>query len=74
MKCYTCDRKLKVLEEVSNQCKCGNVYCNRHISVLLPNDVEEKGHRCAWNYLQEHKLKLEKNIVVLKKKSGLETI
>lgn len=75
MKCYSCQKKLKLSEQVGNVCKCGNTYCSKHITAAIGTWINsQNAHNCNWDYIKEHQLRLQKNNPATKRNSGLETI
>lgn len=52
-RCNNCKSKLNYIERSSNQCKCGNKYCSRHLT----------DHECTFDYRKENIDRLEKKLV-----------
>ena len=50
MKCFKCNRKIKLVNQIS--CRCNNVYCRIH---KYPED-----HSCSFNYKEFGKAALLK--------------
>ena len=50
LKCNFCNSKLGI---ISYTCKCGKVFCSKHLN--------PHSHNCAYDYKNEKKLQLEKN-------------
>lgn len=75
MKCHSCQRKLTLPQQVNGACKCGNVYCSKHLPVSAGNwSNAGNSHVCSWDHLREQKIRLEKNNPAGKRNSGLEMI
>ena len=45
MKCYKCQKKLKIVQEEIGKCKCGYTYCPTH----------RHNHVCYFDYTAENK-------------------
>lgn len=39
-KCDTCNKKIKLIEEITSKCKCGKINCGNH----------KYDHNCAYDY------------------------
>jgi predicted nucleic acid binding AN1-type Zn finger protein len=55
MRCPECNKKLTLVMEASNRCRCGLTFCSGHRS---PED-----HRCGFDYRAVEKDKLKKTMV-----------
>lgn len=42
-KCDTCNKKIKLIEEVTSKCKCGKINCGTH----------RQDHNCNYDYKSE---------------------
>ena len=58
--CNICNKKLKILEQLTSKCKCNNYYCNKHLFY--------KNHNCLFDYQLEFKTIFSSNIVNLENK------
>ena len=41
MKCYACGKKLSLVQEQSNKCRCGGTFCASH----------REAHACSFDYV-----------------------
>lgn len=48
-KCYKCNKKLHFIHSITMKCKCGNIYCNKHIN--------NSNHDCNYNYYVDYIIK-----------------
>ena len=71
IRCYTCKRKLNLVEQSAGQCKCNQVFCAKHRCVRKPDatqtpqtprhspqgspNPQDKCHPCSFDYLSEQK-------------------
>ena len=55
-RCFTCNKKLKLVKSMQGKCRCENIYCGVHIQT----------HKCSFDYktVQQKKL-LEENPVII---------
>ena len=53
--CFLCQKKLKLIEQTTQRCKCGYVFCKKHKE---PNE-----HQCSYNYFQENSNLLQTKLV-----------
>ena len=53
-KCFTCNKKY-----ISYQCKCLKVFCITHLSSIE--------HKCTYNYKNEERIRLHKELQVIRK-------
>jgi hypothetical protein len=66
-RCFTCNRKLNLVEQSAGICKCKQVFCAKHRCVRkTPAEAEQnRCHPCGFDYLQEQKqLLTEQNPVI----------
>lgn len=68
MNCFACNKKLKLIEQVKNTCKCKKTFCNKHINISQIKSINS--HVCDWDYALEQQLKLEK-IPKLNRNNGM---
>jgi predicted nucleic acid binding AN1-type Zn finger protein len=54
VKCFSCNKKLSLMEESMGNCKCEKYYCILH---KLPED-----HTCTYNFKKEQQEKLEQEM------------
>jgi len=47
-KCFYCNKKINTTQTITNKCKCGNLYCNKHIFF--------KNHECSFDYINYFKI------------------
>lgn len=59
--CKICKRKILKWNIDIHTCKCGNLYCGKHIH----------DHSCTFNYLEEHKKEIRKNLPIIESTKGL---
>lgn len=55
MFCSKCHKKINVilvLSGVNMKCKCGNIYCRKHLT----------SHKCTWNWREEREKELRAKI------------
>ena len=55
MKCFICNKKLSITEEITSKCKCNNFFCNKHNLSF--------NHNCSYNYIGEYKKNCNSNII-----------
>lgn len=48
--CTECNKKLSLIQETSNKCRCNNLYCDSH---KFPED-----HKCSYDYITSAKQEL----------------
>ena len=58
--CNFCNKKLKILEEITSKCRCNYYYCNKHLFY--------KNHNCIFDYHLDFKNKSTSNICYLENK------
>jgi predicted nucleic acid binding AN1-type Zn finger protein len=56
-KCYSCNKKLDIVECLTNKCKCDNYFCSKHLFYV--------DHECTFNYVIDYKEKATSNIIDL---------
>jgi len=55
--CFLCSKKLSLVEETVNKCKCAHVFCKKH------KDAET--HTCSYNYFGENSNLLKTNMPII---------
>jgi hypothetical protein len=48
-KCDTCNKKIKLIEEITSKCKCGKINCGIH----------KLDHNCNYDYKNDHQKQIE---------------
>lgn len=66
LKCFICNKKLSIIDEITAKCKCNNYYCNIH---KYPDK-----HSCVYNYVKENQEILEKKLVKLNSNKNIEVL
>lgn len=70
-RCFTCNKKLSLIEQTSGQCKCGNIYCSKHRTIT--NSIEESKtgnvHLCTFDHFTDHKRNIKQNNCVIDNKT-----
>lgn len=68
LRCFVCNKKLKLIDQTMGLCKCGNLFCPKHRCVrdsqlqMDPRPDKEKNcHTCSWDYIKEQQQILQKN-------------
>ena len=51
-KCFKCNKKLKIYEELIGKCKCNNLFCTKH--------RQFSQHSCTFDFKNHNKKLLEK--------------
>jgi predicted nucleic acid binding AN1-type Zn finger protein len=51
--CKICNKKVSIVNTITNICKCNNLFCNNH---KLPEN-----HACSFDYLLKNSKDIEKN-------------
>jgi len=64
MKCFSCEKKLKLSEEAIGKCKCDSIFCIKH----------RENHNCTYDYKKESVAFLSKNLIIDIKPQKLEKI
>lgn len=60
-RCLCCNKKLKLIEQISGTCKCGGVFCSKHKSIRNVSG-DTNSHLCSLGAIKEiHKKRLELN-------------
>ena len=54
MKCNSCEKKLKLTEEIVGKCKCNNIFCSKH----------REEHNCSFDYKKENAENLTKTVLI----------
>jgi hypothetical protein len=59
LKCSLCGKKLKnvLVIEITGKCRCGNIFCNEHIS----------NHSCNFDYKKLYLKQKENELIIIKK-------
>ena len=58
-RCFICNKKLNLIEQISGVCKCNRIFCHRHRTLQLDTS-DDKSHSCSVESIkQNHKKKLE---------------
>lgn len=52
MICFVCKKKLNLIEQSIGNCKCGNMYCNKHRKITNNEKELDSGkfHLCQYDY------------------------
>lgn len=66
LRCFICNKKISILDEITCKCKCNNNYCNIHKYPEI--------HKCSYNYVKENQNILEKNLIKLNSNKNIEVI
>ena len=53
-KCFYCNINITILDVITNKCKCGNLYCKKHLFF--------KNHECTFNYINNFKIVNSSNL------------
>jgi hypothetical protein len=56
IRCYICNKKLSLVKQITNKCKCKYVFCDEH----------KTNHNCNFDYQKQNrdKLKMENQIII----------
>jgi hypothetical protein len=57
-KCFSCQKKLSLVDQTIGKCKCGDVFCRTH---ALPSK-----HICSFDHLKENQGILAERMVTIK--------
>jgi len=52
-KCDTCNKKIKLVEEITSKCKCGKISCSNH----------KLDHNCNYDYKNDYQKQMESIMV-----------
>jgi hypothetical protein len=64
MRCFSCEKKLKLSEEAIGKCKCDNIFCIKH----------RENHSCDYDYKLENTKNLSKSLIINIKPEKLEKL
>ena len=53
--CFTCNKKLTLVDIYTNKCKCEHVFCKKH--------KEASKHKCSYSYFNENSNILKKTLI-----------
>ena len=57
--CFVCKKKLKLVKQITNKCKCKYIFCDQH----------KLNHNCTFDFIKtEHELLKSKNPVIVSDK------
>jgi hypothetical protein len=53
VKCYVCNKHIKLIDQIYCKCRCGKEFCQRHRYPESENS--DHAHRCEYDYKTEGK-------------------
>jgi hypothetical protein len=54
-KCDSCNKKIKLVEQITSKCKCGKIYCGNH----------KIDHNCDYDYRNEFKNQISSIMITI---------